>query len=154
MATYARFWLGQYPVMSGLIAEHDRVREHTDAGVLLQLDHETDQRVQALIAQGPLAITRRLAELEREWDVERVLEVNASTLAGVGVVLGAVRGRRWLVLPVTVMGFLLQHGIQGWCPPLAVFRRLGVRTRSEIEAERMALLAARGDLSRFLAAAG
>jgi hypothetical protein len=107
-----------------------------------------------VIAQGPLAITRRLSELEREWDVERVLEVNASTLAGAGVVLGAVRGRRWLVLPVTVMGFLLQHGIQGWCPPLAVFRRLGVRTRSEIEAERMALLAARGDLSRFLAAAG
>jgi hypothetical protein len=128
--------------MSGLIAEHDRVRDHTDAGVLLELDQETDQRVRAVIAQGPLAITRRLSELEREWDVERVLEVNASTLAGAGVVLG------------TVMGFLLQHGIQGWCPPLAVFRRLGVRTRSEIEAERMALLAARGDLSRFLAAAG
>jgi hypothetical protein len=140
--------------MSGLIAEHDRVRDHTDPGVLLELDQETDRRVRAVIAQGPLAITRRLSELEREWDVERVLEVNASTLAGAGVVLGAVRGRRWLVLPVTVMGFLLQHGIQGWCPPLAVFRRLGVRTRSEIEAERMALLAARGDLSRFLAAAG
>jgi hypothetical protein len=140
--------------MSGVIAEHDRVRDHTDEDVLVQLDHETDQRVQALIDQGPLAITRRLSELEREWDVERVLEVNASTLAGVGVVLGVVRSRLWLVLPVTVMGFLLQHGIQGWCPPLAVFRRLGVRTRSEIEAERMALLAARGDLSRFLAAAG
>ncbi|WP_407921819.1 hypothetical protein, partial [Corallococcus sp. AB049A] len=27
--------------------------------------------------------------------------------------------------------FLLQHGLQGWCPPLPLLRRLGLRTRGE-----------------------
>jgi hypothetical protein len=35
---------------------------------------------------------------------------------------------------------------QGWCPPLTVFRRLGVRTRREIDLERYAIKALRGDL--------
>ena len=39
----------------------------------------------------------------------------------------------------------LQHAVQGWCPPLAVWRRLGVRTQSEIDEERYALKALRGD---------
>jgi hypothetical protein len=34
---------------------------------------------------------------------------------------------------------------QGRCPPLSVLRRRGVRTRREIEAERCALKALRGD---------
>lgn len=34
---------------------------------------------------------------------------------------------------------LLQHGLQGWCPPLPVLRRLGVRTRGEIDREKYAL---------------
>jgi hypothetical protein len=38
--------------------------------------------------------------------------------------------------------FLLQHGLQGWCPPLPVLRRLGVRTQREIDAEKYALMRA------------
>jgi hypothetical protein len=46
-----------------------------------------------------------------------------------------------------VLSLLLQHAVQGWCPPLAVLRRRGVRTRREIEEERYALKALRGDFS-------
>jgi len=46
---------------------------------------------------------------------------------------------------MAVGGFLLQHGVQGWCPPLGILRRLGVRTPREIEAERYALKSIRGD---------
>lgn len=53
--------------------------------------------------------------------------------------------RRFYLLPAVVVGFLLQHAVQGWCPPMPVFRRLGVRTASEIEEERYALKALRGD---------
>ena len=49
------------------------------------------------------------------------------------------------MFPVIVCGFLLQHAIQGWCPPVPVFRRLGVRTSFEIEQERYALKSLRGD---------
>jgi len=44
-----------------------------------------------------------------------------------------------------VLVFLFQHSVQGWCPPLPVFRRLGVCTRSEIDQEKFALKALRGD---------
>ena len=57
---------------------------------------------------------------------------------------GATR-KRWLVLPALVSAFLLQHSVQGWCPPIRVLRRLGFRTSFKIEEERQALKAIRGD---------
>jgi hypothetical protein len=44
-----------------------------------------------------------------------------------------------------VSGFLLRHAIEGWCPPVPLLRRWGVRTRLEIEQERYALKLLRGD---------
>lgn len=43
-----------------------------------------------------------------------------------------------------IPGFLLQHAIEGWCPPIEVFGRLGSRSRNEIDAERTAIKALRG----------
>jgi hypothetical protein len=59
--------------------------------------------------------------------------------------LGALVDRRFLALPAAVFGFFFQHATQGWCPPLPVFRRMGVRTRREINKEKYALKALRGD---------
>ena len=61
------------------------------------------------------------------------------------VILGVTVDRRWLALPGLVAAFLFQHAIQGWCPPVPVLRRLGFRTSYEIEQERSALKALRGD---------
>ena len=76
-----------------------------------------DQNIQAAIrrsvrwhADHPERIDHRLRELDEEWDVERTLEANASTLAFTGVVLGAI-DRRWLALPAIVTAFLFQHGV-------------------------------------------
>jgi hypothetical protein len=55
-------------------------------------------------------------------------------------VLGMTRNRKWLTLPAVVMPFLLMHGIQGWCPPLPLLRKWGVRTRGEIDREKYSLL--------------
>jgi hypothetical protein len=44
-----------------------------------------------------------------------------------------------------VFSFFLFHGIRGWDPPIPLLRRLGVRTRSEIDREIYALKVARGD---------
>lgn len=77
--------------------------------------------------------------------MERTLEANASTLALIGVVLGVTVSSWWLLLPGVVAAFLLQHAIQGWCPPVPLFRRLGFRTQTEIDYERYALKALRGD---------
>jgi hypothetical protein len=103
--------------------------------------------VAPVAARGTAAIDRRLAELDREWDIERTLEANAATAVLIGSALGALVDRRFFAFPAVVAGFLLQHAVQGWCPPLPLFRRAGVRTASEIDYERYALKAIRGDFA-------
>jgi len=39
--------------------------------------------------------------------------------------------------------------LQGWCPPLPVLRRLGFRTAFEIDYDRYALKALRGDFAEI-----
>jgi hypothetical protein len=97
---------------------------------------------------SPQDVDIRLAELDREWDIERTLELNASLLALSGVLLGKFVDRKWLYLSIGVTAFLAQHALQGWCPPLPVLRRLGVRTRKEIEEERNVLKMIRGDFDQ------
>jgi len=53
-----------------------------------------------------------------------------------------------------VLSFLFQHAVQGWCPPVPVFRRMGVRTRKEIDREKYALKALRGDFDGLGAGGG
>ena len=73
------------------------------------------------------------------------LQMNAGIVSLSGVVLGALVSRRILLLPAVVFGFFAQHATQGWCPPLPVFRKMGVRTRREINKEKYPLKALRGD---------
>jgi hypothetical protein len=123
----------------------DRVPAHTAEHVNEEIRRATEASVARAAAGGPAAISRRLAELDREWDVERTLEANAATLTAVGAGLALLVDRRFAVVPLVVGSFLLQHALQGWCPPLPAFRRMGVRTQTEIEEERHALKAVRGD---------
>lgn len=127
------------------VPDADRVRDSTAPEVLDRIDEATARRIDDCAAQGRAAIDDRLRELDGESDVERLLEINASILALAGLSLGVLADRRWLALPGVVLPFLLQHGVQGWCPPLPVMRRLGIRTRAEIDAERVALKILRGD---------
>jgi hypothetical protein len=121
-----------------------RVPAHTEGHINARIARKTHDSIR-YHARHPERIERRLRELDAEWDTERLLETNAATLALTGTVLGLTVDKRWFALPAAVTGFLLQHGVQGWCPPLPVLRRLGVRTPREIEAERYALKAIRGD---------
>jgi hypothetical protein len=122
----------------------DRVRHNTEEAVNRRIEAETGARIRRC-AGNPHEIDRRLRELDREWDIERVLETNASLLAFAGVTLGALVNRRFLWLPAAVTAFLFQHAVQGWCPPIPILRRLGIRTAREIEVERVALKILRGD---------
>lgn len=122
-------------------ASADRVRRSTAFELNQKIDSEIDASIAQHRQRSEEDIIRRIEVLDKEWDVERVLEVNASTLALSGLVLGLTVDRKWLFLPGAVLTFLLQHGLQGWCPPLPVLRRLGVRTRGEIDREKYALKA-------------
>ena len=130
-------------------ATTERVALHTSDDVNKRIRRQTEANVAKYSAGGKEAISRRLAELDDEWDIERLLEANAASATLIGLSLGRFVDRRFFLLPVAVATFLLQHAIQGWCPPLPIFRRLGFRTQSEIEEERYALKALRGDFARF-----
>ncbi len=124
----------------------DRVRRNTSETINERLDREMRNRVRYYAECDRAEITERIGELEREWDVERVLETNASALALTGLGLSlATKNKKWLLVPGVVLSFLMQHAVQGWCPPLPVLRRLGVRSREEIEREKYALKVLRGD---------
>lgn len=128
-----------------LPASRERVERATAPEVTGRIRHSTEANVARFEGSSPEAITQRLRELDREWDIERVLEANASGVILLSVLLGTAVNKKWFWLTGIAAGFLLQHAVQGWCPPLIPWRRAGVRTPAEIEEERTALKALRGD---------
>jgi len=130
----------------------ERVERATSTSVNRRIEAEIMASIEYHMAY-PEEIDQRLKELQEEWDIERVLEANASALAFLGTALGLLSGRRWLLLPAAVSAFLFQHATQGWCPPLPVLRRLGFRTAHEIAQEYYALKAIRGDFAEVKAGA-
>ena len=116
----------------------ERVSRHTADHVNRAIRQRMEDSV-AYYRAHPEEIGQRLQELDREWDIERSLEANAATLVLIGTALGFTAGRRFFAIPFVVGGFLLQHAVQGWCPPLPLLRRLGFRTELEIQMEREAL---------------
>jgi len=120
-----------------------RVAEHTPEEINRQIRRDLQARV-LYFAQRPEEIDRRLEELDGEWDIERLLEANAGVLSLMGLTFGVIRSR-WYLLPAAAAAFLVQQAVQGWCPPASLLRRLGIRTSREINHERYALKALRGD---------
>ena len=124
----------------------DRVEQNSPDEANRKIQSEIQNSVR-WHADNPSRIPARLRELDKEWDIERTLEANAATFSLAGVVLGATVDKRWLLLPALVTTFLLQHAVQGWCPPLPILRSMGVRTAREIDTERAGLKALRGDFA-------
>lgn len=128
--------------------EEDHVRAHSSGTANTKIDRDTDENIRYWSSQPREMIDARITALDREWDVERYLEVTASSLALTGVLAGLAGKRKALLFPTVVLAFLFQHAVQGWCPPLTLFRSLGIRTRKEIDREKYALKVLRGDFER------
>ncbi|HSF59933.1 MAG TPA: hypothetical protein VLD83_17795 [Candidatus Binatia bacterium] len=128
--------------------EPERVRANTAAEINWRIDQEIEKNVRLYSDKPPEEIARRIWQLEQEWDIERVLETTAASLSLTGIALSITADKRWVMLPVVVLSFLLLHAFQGWCPPVPVLRRLGVRTREEIDRELYALKALVGNFPR------
>lgn len=95
-------------------------------------------------------IEARLAALEREWDLDRALETHAALTGLASLLLTAARGITWSWLPVAVFSILLQQGLQGWSPPVPLLRRLGFRSRKDIDQEILGLMLLHGDFRDVL----
>ncbi len=131
--------------------ELDRVRANTNPEVLKEIDARIEDRIRFYATQPSEVLSRRIEELEKEWDLQRWLETNTSALALSGLFLGAVGSRKWLLLTAGVLGIVLQHALRGWSLPVPAMRRMGIRTRGEIDREKFALKILRGDFTSISA---
>lgn len=94
----------------------------------------------AYYRENPSMVSRRMAELDDEWDVQRVLQVVTSGATIGGFWFAITKSRIWLLLSLAMAGGALHHGLTGGSPAADFVRRLGFRTRDEIEFERRALM--------------
>jgi hypothetical protein len=125
-----------------MISTRNRVPAHTASEINQHIQDEIEAN-RKYFRENPKLIRQRLHELDKEWDIERAIEANAGAIGLTGILL-SFTDRRWIILPMLVTGFLFQHAVQGWCPPVPVLRRLGFRTSYEIEQERRVLLSLDG----------
>ena len=64
--------------------DNDRVRAHTAAAVLRRIDDDTSAHLHQYADATPEDIGRRLVELDREWDTDRAIELEATSRLLVG----------------------------------------------------------------------
>lgn len=91
------------------------------------------------------ALSDKIESLNSEWDVERMIEAKAALMIIMTTYLGMKHCKAWFFLSSVIAMFLLSHSLQGWCPPVPLLRKLGVRTSEEIYNEKTALKVLRGD---------
>jgi hypothetical protein len=133
----------------------DAVPSHAPTEVNKRIDERVERCVRHMAQQARPEISRYLEKLEREWDLNRAVMVAGSLLSVLGLWLGR-RGRgRWRILGGVAAGLILQHGLTGFGPLAEMVRAVGgVRTRREIDLEKFALKALRGDFERIPKAEG
>lgn len=126
--------------MNSIFPDTDkRVEVNTQDEINLQIKDRTLDNICSYGNKSRKEVYERIEALDKEWDIERVLETNAAAVVILSTYLGMRKNRKWLLLTALTGSFLMQHGLFGWCPPLEFFRRLGVRTCSEINFEKQSL---------------
>lgn len=123
----------------------DKVRANTPPEINQAIDIEIAAMVRYYAGKTDYEIGKRIEKLDKEWDIGRIIEIRTSTVSLIGIILGLKRSKTWFILPTIASTCLLQYAVQGWCPPVSILRRLGFRTRQEIDLEKYALKALRGD---------
>jgi len=129
-------------------ATSERVIQSTPSRINEAITEQMRDSVARYASASPQMLDQRLRELDREWDVERTTAMTASVLLLAGMLLAAVFGTVWLILPALIAVCLLLHALFGW----SLIRQLGCRTAREIDHERYALKALRGDFQPLAAA--
>jgi hypothetical protein len=123
----------------------DRVRANTPPEINEAIDREIAATIRFYAGKTDYEISKRIEELDSEWDIGRHVETRAAVISMIGLVLSLKKSRKWLFLPLIATTFLLMYALLGWAPPIYVLRRFGIRTKQEIDVEKYALKALRGD---------
>ena len=119
-------------------ARFDRIRQHTSPEVTEKIDRGIEESIEKMRGAAPDKIRARLDQLEKEWDIDRLMHAQTAVLVNLGL---ATKKRRGYWLAGLSFVSLLSHAVTGWSPSLPILRRLGYRSRREIDREKFALLA-------------
>ena len=126
-----------------------RVSIYTDHEVNEMIRNNTLDNLSSYEDADIEEISRRIQQLNSEWDTERFVETKAAlTIMGTSL-LGISKNKFWSFLTLIAGTFLLQHALLGWCPSSPVMRKMGIRTSEEIQQEKMVLKALRKDLGHI-----
>lgn len=123
-------------------------------GATARTDGEGEQYVRTAyrpeVAYSEAENDRRRRELEREWDVDRVLECAAPIHTLLGMLLGLRVDRRLFALPVLEQGLMVLFAVRRFSPLVSFLKGRGLRTPQEIAADLVALEFADGSLDSLL----
>ncbi len=128
-------------------ATTEKAERNTSPSSMQRFDQQFRENIARFRGADKQVIKRRLSELDREWNVERAIELEAPTMILLGLALGSLSNRKWFAVSAMAASMVILHNLQGWYPLLPVFRAAGLRTAEEIEQERMALKAMLGEQS-------
>jgi len=119
---------------------------HTKASAPCTSQTTLEQRLACLADAGQQAITERLEEIEREWSAGRATKATIGVIVVVGLAATALTTNPWWLILPTVGGLLLLQYLftrSSWLG--ATFREMGFRSGADIDEEKFALKALRGD---------
>ncbi len=125
--------------------EGENVRKVTAESKNALIDQMILSNIRKYSEKSDAEISQRIVELDKEWDIERTLALSMSALALFGITSSLVFNRVSIILPILLLLFFIWHAFQGWCPPIPLLRYFKIRTRPEIDREKYALKAMRGD---------
>ena len=108
-----------------------------------------EKGVAQLAAAGPDAIDARLAEIAAEWSAGRMTKATAGVLILGGLGLSRFVSPRFGALPIVGGLVLTQYLFGKGSITGELFRELGFRSGAEIDHERVALKALRGDFKHL-----
>ena len=114
-------------------SEADRVRRYTPREMLDEVDKQIERNIAYYSSQPDSVVEQRIEDLKREWTATRCLQATAAGAGFIGAVLGLIGKRKWAALTLCSFGCLLSHGLRGWDPMIPALRRIGIRTRGEID---------------------
>jgi len=123
----------------------ERVTANTAPEYRQQFEQQLRDNIAGYMLADRQTLDQRLEALNGEWNIERVIELEAPTMIALGVILGLTAGRKWFGLSVFAASLVILHNTQGWYPLMRPFQRMGLRSQNDIEQERLALRVLRKD---------
>ncbi|MFO8053671.1 MAG: hypothetical protein R6U19_00720 [Bacteroidales bacterium] len=129
--------------------EPDRIRQNTIEMVNQRIDQSINNNIRYYGSQTKEIISKRIKELDMLWDIDRIVQAGATGTSFTTLLMGAIGSKNWWFLTATSLSFLGIYSVHGWAPSVCVLRSLGIRTRQEIEREKYALKALRGDFDEI-----